>query len=54
MPHKETIEYEGQKIEVVTFDTEVHLNQSLEKIFKEIGHLIDEDEQYQKDGKLTK
>ncbi len=54
MPHKEIIEYEGQKIEVITFDTEVHLNQPVAKILKEIEALIDEDEKYQKDGKLTK
>ena len=54
MPHKEIIEYYGQKIEVVTLDTLVHLNQPIEKILKEIEQLGDEDEQYQKDGKLSK
>jgi len=53
MPHKEIIEYNGQKIEVITFDTEVHINQSMPEILMEIEHLIDEDEQYQKDRKLT-
>ena len=54
MPHKEIIEYEGQEIEAITLDTEVHLNQPTPKILEEIEHLMDEDEQYQKDGKLTK
>ena len=53
MPHKEIVEYKGEKVEVVTFDTEVHLNQPKKKILKEIEHLMDEDEKYQKDGKLT-
>ena len=53
MPHKEIIEYKGQKIEVITLDTEVHLNQPVPKILKEIEHLIDEDEKYQKNGRLS-
>jgi len=54
MPHKETIEYKGRKFEVITLDTEVHLNQPKSKILKEIERLMHEDKQYQKDGKLTK
>ena len=53
MPHKETIEYKGQRIEAVVLDTEVHLNQPIPKTLKEIENLLNEDEQYQKDGKLT-
>ena len=53
MPHKETIEYEGKEIEVITLDTEIHLNQSKAKILKECVSALDEDEKYQKDGKLT-
>ena len=53
MPHKEIIEYDGQKLEVITLDTEIHLNQPKPKMLDEIERLLDEDEQYQKDGKLT-
>ena len=54
MPHKEIIEYNGEKIEVITFDTKVHPNKPIAKQLKEIETLIDEDEKYQRDGKLTK
>ena len=54
MPHKQIIKYNGQDIEVIAFDTEIHLLQSKVKILKEIERLIDEDKQYQKDGKLSK
>ena len=53
MPHKEIIEYNGEKIEVITFDTEVHPTKSVAKQLKEIEALMDEEEKYQRDGKLT-
>ena len=54
MPHKQIIKYNGQDIEVITFDTELNLLQSKAKILKAIERLIDEDKQYQKDSKLSK
>lgn len=54
MPHKEIIEYKGKKIEVITFDTVVHWAKPVAKQLEEIEALIDEDEKYQRDGKLTK
>ena len=53
MPHKEIIEYNGKKIEVITLDTEVNINQSTDKILKEIDNLIDEADKYERNGKLN-
>ena len=41
---EEIIEYEGEKIKVITFETKVHINQSMAKILAEIDALMTEEE----------
>lgn len=54
VPHKEIIEYKGEKIEVITFDTVVHLTKGKKHALKDIDKLLKEEQEYKRTSKLTK